>query len=291
MVGTPRLARAALGALGVVVPQLAAEIGFRAWRSLGRPEPVHPRDVEVHERATRELLDLDGSPVATYAWGAGPEVVLLVHGWRSRASRFSSVVRALESADRTIVAFDAPGNGDSPGSGTTVLDYAHLIRRLAARHGGVDIVVAHSFGVLATFLAVREGVPVGGIVGIAGMHDAHQIVDEFSRQAGIAGRAKAALRARIERRTFPGVVDPWHRFVSELDPADTRTPLLLIHDADDPVVAVGEAGRIAEAHQGPTRVVVTEGLGHARVVSDPAVVAEIVSFVDRARGPAVVDRH
>ncbi len=279
-----RAVRGSLVALSAVAPSVAAELGFRLWRSLGRPEGVHPRDLAVHARASRGTLDLDGVPVATYTWGSGPEVVLLVHGWRSRASRFAALVDELEAPGRTIVAFDAPGNGDTPGARTSILEYARIIRLLAARHGGVSTIVAHSFGVLCAFVAVREGVAVDRIVGLAGLHGADEIVDQFSRDAGLGRRAKAGLRRRIENRFFAGVPDIWRRFRSELDPADTRTALLLVHSRDDSRVDVTQTGLIAEAHTGPVRVVLADGLGHHRILSDPGVVATVGAFADAAQG-------
>lgn len=275
-----RLVPPALTGLSAVAPPVAAEIGFRLWRHLGRPERVHPRDLAVHARAERGTLDLDGAPVATYTWGRGPEVVLLVHGWRSRASRFAALVDELEAPGRTIVAFDAPGNGDTPGARTSLLDYARIIRLLAARHGGVSTIVAHSFGVLCAFVAVREGVTVDRLVGIAGLHDADEIVEQFCRDVGLGRRAKAGLRGRIERRFFPGVPGLWRRFVAELDPADTRTALLLVHDRGDTRVDVGQSELIAEAHTGPVRLVLTDGLGHHRILNDSDVIAQIGAFVD-----------
>lgn len=279
---TARAVRASLVGLSAVVPPAAAEIGFRLWRTLGRPAAVNPRDAAVHARAARGTLDLDGIPVATYTWGDGAEVVLLVHGWRSRASRFAALVGELETPSRTIVAFDAPGNGDTPGTRTSILDYARIIRLLAARHGGVSTIVAHSFGVLSSFVAVREGVAVDRIVGIAGLHSADELVAQFGREAGLGRRAERGLRRRIENRFFAGVPDLWRRFRSELDPADTRTSLLLIHSRDDSRVDMAQAELIAEAHTGPVRVVLTDGLGHNRILSDPVVLATIGDFVDAA---------
>src|SRR5690606_17938533 len=123
-----RAARASLVTLSAVAPPVAAEVGYRLWRSLGRPERVQLRDAAVHARAARGTLDVDGTPVVAYAWGDGPEVVLLVHGWRSRASRFAALVDELEAPGRTLVAFDAPGNGDTPGDRTTLLEYARIVR-------------------------------------------------------------------------------------------------------------------------------------------------------------------
>lgn len=263
----------ALTALGHIAPPLAAEIAWRSWRRVGAPAAVHARDAAAHARAHVENL----GPIVTYRWGKGPRVILLVHGWHSRASRFSTIVDALERADTTVIAFDAPANGATPGRFVTVLDYVNAIEQVARRHGPIDTIIGHSFGVLASFTAVRESVRVRRLVAISGMYDAQQLIDEFSRRAGIAGAAKRGLRRRIERRTFPQVSDPWRRFVSETDPTD-GIPLLIVHDTGDTYVDPGQALLIADAHTGPVESLITTGLGHSRILSDPAVVARIADF-------------
>ncbi len=265
--------------VGLVFPPLAAEVTYRMFGYLGRPESVHPRDRAVHDRATVEQLDVGGRILATYRWGNGPRLIVLTHGWRSRASRFSAIVDALESPDVTLVAFDAPGNGASPGRGTTVFDYAAAITAIARVHGPVDILVGHSFGVLASFIAAREGVTVRRIVGISGMYNAEQLVSQFSKALWLSPRATRGLRKRIERRTFPSMADPWRRGIAELDPTSYRVPLLLVHDTDDQVVDPGQALLIADAHTGPVDTVITSGLGHNRILSDPEVIERIVGFV------------
>jgi len=270
----------AMRALSGVAPPLAAEIAYRQFVSLGSPERVHARDAEVHGRARIGSLELNGRPVVTYAWGSGPETVLLVHGWRSRGSRWSTLVAALESPDRTIVSFDAPGNGDSPGDRTTVLDYAAIVRLLAARSGNVQAIVGYSFGVLASFLAAREGVATARLIGISGMAGATQLLETFSAQVGLSERAERGLGARFQRRVFPNDADIWHRFVAELDPTEDRIPLLLVHDEGDPVVPASQAELIAQAHLGAVRVELTQGLGHHRILNDPGVVESIRAFID-----------
>ena len=267
-------------ALSRIAPPLASEIAYRLFVSLGKPETVHPRDAAVHARADRGSLELNGERVATYSWGSGPEMILLVHGWRSRASRWAALIAALESPRRTIVAFDAPGNGDSTGRRTTVLDYAAIIRLLAARHGNLHAIVGHSFGVLASFLAVREGVAAERLVGISGMASATQLLETFSGQLGLSERAQRGLGRRFQRRVFPHETDLWHRFVAELDPTETRIALLLVHDEGDPIVPVGQADLIAQAHLGAVTVERTRGLGHNRILNDPDVIDIIRDFVD-----------
>lgn len=282
-----RAVPATLAALGTVAPALVAELALPLWAHPGRPEPVHLRDADVHARAVRGTLDVDGLPVATYTWGTGPEVILLVHGWRSRASRFGSIVAALEGPGRTLVAFDAPGHGDTPGRGTTALQLARIVRRLAARHGGASAIVAHSFGVLASFIAVREGVDVDRIVGLAAVHDADHVVDDFARTMRLGRRAHRRFRSLIEQRFFPGIPDIWRRAVAELDPADTRTSVLLVHDPADPYIPFAQSEEIRDAHTGPVRLVAADGVGHNRILTDPAVIAEVSAFLE---GPHVGDR-
>lgn len=266
----------ALAALGRVAPRLAAELAWRAWRHVGAPESVHERDRDVHERA---VVERQASGVVTYRWGGGERVILLVHGWRSRASRFSAIVRALEAPDATVIAFDAPANGATPGRFVTILDYVAAIRAVAERYGVIDTVVGHSFGVLSAMTAAREGVRVRRIVDVAGMYSADQLITAFGATAGLTAGTERRMRRLIERRTFRGIPNIWSRFVAEVEPADTWMPLLVIHDESDPVVDAGQAVLIAEAHTGPVRSLITSGLGHNRILGDPAVVAAIRDFV------------
>ena len=263
--------------LTVLPSPIAAEIAYRLWGSLGTPEAVHERDRAVHDAAVTGSLEVNGKTVTTYTWGSGRRVILLVHGWRSRASRLSRIVGALQAPDATIVSFDAPGNGDSPGNRTTVLDYAEAIHQLGERHGRFEAIVAHSFGVLASFLAVREGTATRRIVGISGMHDAGALVDQFAHQLSLPARVVSGLRDRIERRTFTVVDDPWSRFVARID--DPGVPVLLVHDADDRLVRPAQLERIASDHPGAVEVLRTSGLGHSRILSDPAVLAAVTAFV------------
>ena len=259
-----------------IAPPVAAEIAYRLWWNLGRPAPVHERDRALHAEATVGELEVNGKRVVTYSWGRGRRVVLLVHGWRSRASRFSALVKALEAPDRTIIAFDAPGNGASPGTRTSVLDYAEAIAQLHDEHGEFEAIVGHSFGVLSTFVAVREGVRARSIVGISGMHDATAILGEFARQAGLTPKVREVLRDKVERRTFTVVDDPWTRFVTRID---DPVPLLLVHDTNDRIVPPAEADLIELSHTGRVRRLTTTGLGHGRILSDPAVAGAVAAFL------------
>lgn len=269
---------AAMATLSRVSPRLAGSIAHTLWWQLGKPAAVRPSDKPVHDAAERAELIVDGNRVATYSWGTGPRVILLVHGWRSRASRFAPLIEQLTAPDRTIIAFDAPGNGDSGGSRTHVFQYVDAIRQLGERHGEFEAIVGHSFGVLSSFIAVRKGTRAKRIVGIAGMYNLDQLVTSFSEQLGVTAQAERHLRRKIGR-TFDERV--WREVVAELEPTDIRVPVLLVHDEGDRQVPFSQATLIADAHTGPVERLDTSGLGHSRILADPAVVSRVARFVSQ----------
>jgi len=274
----------ALELLGTVAPGPTAAIAWRLFWNLGTPERVHPRDAAVHARARRSELVYGARRVAVYEWGEGP-VVLLVHGWRSRASRLSAIVEAL-AQDHTVVAFDAPGNGDSPGERTTALEYAAIVAMLSDRYGGFETLVAHSIGVIASVMAIRDlGADTGSLVTVAGMHDFDHVIESFGRQAGLPKGVLERFRERFVEWGQPIMGDVDRRLLTELPP-DRQLPMLVVHDRSDREVHVEQAERIAAAHPG-AELLLTDGLGHARILRDPAVVDAIAAFTRRVTTPVL----
>lgn len=259
-----------LDATARVSPRLAGRLALELWRRPGRPAPVRPAERAVHEAATTSYVDHRGR-VTAYAWGDGERPVLLVHGWGARASRYAELVTALLDRGYSPVSYDAWAHGSTPGPVRTILDHRVVIAALAERHGPFAGVVAHSFGVPVALHAV----PTGRVVAISGMADFGQLTDGFCAALGAGERVSAQLRRAIERRYFGGDAGIWERFSAH--PAPGRE-LLVLHDTDDRVVDVGQADLLAAVG---AEVVRTTGLGHSRILGDPAVVADVVAFLDR----------
>lgn len=262
------------------VPALGSAFVWRLFWRLGPGVSVRASERPFHEAARR--FDLDGA--VAYEWGTGDKTVLLVHGWQSRASRFAALGSALVERGYTVVAFDAPGNGDTPGKRTHAFEYAHAIGGLGARYGAFEAIVAHSFGALATFIAVRAGARTKRIVTVAGVHDFASIVRDFGRTVGLGAGGVRRLHREVEKWAHARGVDPWRDVVSELEPTDYHTPLFVVHDSGDREVALEQAMQIVEAHTGSVDTLVTDGLGHNRVLSEPAVVERITRFVETPAG-------
>ncbi|MFD0154648.1 alpha/beta hydrolase [Streptomyces sp. NPDC127132] len=283
------LVRTVLNTAARVAPGPAGRLAFHLFvRPLGRARP-RPEEQALFAAARTGHLRVRGKDVVTYAWGDGRRPVLLVHGWSSRASRLTAFAEALVERGYSPVAFDAPGHGESSGRASNIVEYRAIIRELHAEHGDFDAVVAHSFGVLATHLALRDGVRAGRFVGLGGVGSFTMLLAGFRAGFGVDELVVRRMRAYVERRLVPDEPGIWDRFDADRSPAELDLPVLLFHDEDDDMVPVVQARRLARAHGDRARLVVTRGLGHRRILTDPGVVAEAVEFVTAGavKDPAV----
>ncbi|WP_435973189.1 alpha/beta hydrolase [Streptomyces sp. Qhu_M48] len=273
------LIRTALNATARVAPGPAGRWAFHLFvRPLGRAR-VKPGEEALLATARTGHLRVRGKDVVTYAWGDGSRPVLLVHGWSSRASRLTAFAEALLARGYSPVAFDAPGHGDSPGRATNILEYREIIRELHARHGDFDAVVAHSFGVLASLFALRDGVRTDRFVGLGGVGSFDLLLAGFQAGLGLDDRVVRCMRDHVERRLAPGEPGVWDRFGADREPGQLGAPVLLFHDESDDMVPPAQSRLLARAHGDRARLVATRGLGHRRILLDPAVVTEAMEFL------------
>ncbi|GGK86778.1 alpha/beta fold hydrolase [Mangrovihabitans endophyticus] len=266
-----------LNAISYVAPRLAGRHAFKLFIEPMRRAEIRPAQQQVMDTATVSALDMDGTPVRTYRWGDEPNPVLLVHGFQSRAASWAAFVPALRAAGVPLLAYDAPGHGESGGVSATIVDQAAIIERLQAEHGPFRAIVAHSFGVLCAFHAIRSGVPTERIVVISGISRFADLADAFCTQLALRPAISKELRRRTEIYFRP-LTDIWERFSTIYQPDQITAPVLVVHDADDKEVAVRHGQRIAQAFPG-AELIVTHGLGHRRILADTGVIEAVHLFV------------
>lgn len=250
--------------------------------TVGERVRVWPQDESVMAAAHRETIPFDARPggptdAVTYAWGAGTRTILLAHGWQSRASRFGTLITRLVDDGATVVAFDAPGNGETPGTTSSLLDHLDLINLLADRHGEFDAIVGHSFGALAAGVAVQEGTRAQRVVSIAGPHRFDALAEYAAGRAGLPVQLLPAMTDRAIREVLPGSsgADAAERF-HVLRPSPV--PLLVVHDDTDPEVPLAEAQRHVQAAGPEATLLVTHGHGHNRILVANEVIDAVAKF-------------
>lgn len=269
---TVRAMRASINAVSVVAPGVAGRLAFEVWRRPFVRGRVRTAERAIHDATRVEVVD----GIVTYAWGDGRRPVLLVHGWRSRASRYAAFVARLLELGLSPISYDAPGHGDTAGPAGTILDHQRVIRQLAEKYGTFEGVIAHSLGAPFALYAVREGVAAARVVTISGVCEFEYLVDAFCQELRLRPKVNRVLRRAIERGLFEGDGDIWTRF-SAAQPAECE--LLVVHNDLDEVVDPAQAARLVTAYGERARLLQTTGLGHHRILSDPTVVEQVTAFL------------
>lgn len=253
---------------------------FRPPRASSTPDGLRLLDAARTEWA---LVTGQGASrrVRVYRWGSKGPVVLLAHGWGGNAGQWHAVIRGLLSAGMRVVAFDALSHGASDAGvrgqdQSSIVEMARSLLAVAWHVGPVHTVVAHSLGGAATAHAVREGLPVRGVVMIGAPADMSSACSTLAWQLGIAPH----VLARMQRSSEQWLGASWSTFnVPDVGRTRPVPPALIIHDRIDKEVRWEDGAAIAGAWP-DARLLTTEGLGHRRILRDEAVIGHLVRFID-----------
>jgi pimeloyl-ACP methyl ester carboxylesterase len=277
-----RLTRAALQTAFVVSGELGTSLAERLFTTPRRhPRPERERDILASGRPFQVDVQLR-SPrwngqrvrVAAWRWGFGP-TVLLVHGWEGRGSQLGAFVEPLVEAGLSVVAFDAPGHGDSPGHRLYLTDHADVVSAVAAALRPVHGLVAHSFGAAATLLAhARNGLDIARNVMIAPNVIIDESLAKFSQLVGLDAGDRALLEQQLAIHS--GVPIDTLRLDRLASPRTSG--LLVIHDRADREVGFDHGEQLAALWPN-AQLHLTDGLGHRRILRDADVIARTVAFV------------
>ena len=238
------------------------------------------------------FVEVRGRRLATWRWGPlEAPAVLLAHGWVGHAAQLRGFVPRLLAEGYRVIAYDQPAHGLSEGGLTGLPDFARALAAVAASQGGVQHVIAHSLGAVATAVAIAHGrsFPSRGpelksVVLVSPPSDLVGYSRRFARWFWMPERLRHAMQSAIEERF--GV--RWHELETGRLVPRLRTPALVIHDRGDGVVPWAQGAALARAWPG-ARLLSTEGLGHGRILESGAVARAAVDFIaskSAVAGPA-----
>lgn len=265
--------RFAFGTLGRIAPGIMARFAYRLWFKTRR-FPLSRRERAVLDRAERHTVIHEGLPIAVYSWGSGP-TALLVHGWHGSAANFVAFVDPLLAAGWRVLSLDQPAHGATPGNRTNLYEIAAALNAVARSHGPIDTVITHSFGAPCTLMAMKDGLAIRRAVCISPPAEVETLLTAFAETLNLPAQVLARFRQILETRFGH---DIWDRLSPSHVVRDLDLPALIIHDRNDRAMLFEEGEALARAWRG-ARFHATKGLGHNRILSDPAVIAEAVGFL------------
>ncbi len=270
-----RLLRTGFRRLGPHIPSCAGRLAYRLWFSTRRfTEPG--RETQWLAEAQTDSINCGNRQLVRYQWGdPGAPAVLLIHGWNGRGPQLGALAAALNAAGLRAVAFDAPAHGRSPGRSTNIFEYAEAIQCIAQASGPLVGAIGHSFGVPACAQALQQGWELPRLVAISAPASAEFLLQSFGETLSIPANVITEMRVRIEQKFG---VDLFARLATENLVAELTLPGLIIHDRQDREVPSSHAERLQTAWR-ESQLLLTEGLGHQRILRDPEVIAAAVSFL------------
>ena len=248
-----------------------------------RPEQVARAFLTPRPPQQRLPLRLDGGEalriatpegeVALQRAGSGP-AVLLLHGWEGQASDLAAFAPRLLDAGFGVLAMDLPAHGDSAGRQTSIPQSARALCAVGEALGSLHAVIAHSIGSAVLAEALHAGLAAQRAVLVSAPAHYERHARGFAAAAGLDAEATEAMLALL--RSTVGV-DVREISLPRRAPR-LRQPALFIHSADDRVVAIEDSLAGAAAWPGARHLRV-EGLGHRRLLANPAVVAAAIEFI------------
>ncbi|WP_082495306.1 alpha/beta fold hydrolase [Cellulomonas sp. Leaf334] len=268
----PPAVRSVVGALDRVAPELVARGALRLWCTPAR---------------TKDRTTIPGGiafrtgPIAGQIWGDGP-TVYLVHGWGGHRGQLRSLVGPLVDAGLRVVAYDAPAHGESGpgelgGRRTTLPEMSTALDTVIAAHGPARAVVGHSMGAAASALAVLDGTSTERLVLVTPLADPTTYIEGFAHTLGFSERTRHRFEVRMQVLASRRLAD----LDVPLRAANTRLPLpttLVLSDRDDKEADHADGARIARAWPG-AELVMSDGLGHRRILRDEETIKRIVAHV------------
>ena len=273
-----RLVRFAFDTLGRVFPKKAGEVAYQLF-TRPRFRARHKRSDEIMESARLFEILYGKVILKAYEWGRGEKTALLVHGWESRGTALRSFVPGLVKAGYRVVAFDGPAHGNSGGKQTNFVEFAGAVRAVINQLGGVDSIITHSFGGATTVFALTHldnTIDLEKLVLIGVPANTEVVVKEAMEFMNVPQVAikyfKKILRKKANNISFELV-----NVEANLGKANVDS-ILVVHDKYDKSVPFESAERIVERWD-KVNLIVTQGMGHFKVMKNARVVEMVIDFV------------
>lgn len=276
-----------------VSPATASWFGFQLFATpLRGYYPIPPERTAVLEQAQRAVIhsQIDGkrNRLQVYIWGqddgsyplaASAPTVLLMHGWMCTAALMTSFVEPLCQSGFQVVALDGPAHGKSSGWQTNLRQFGDAIQAVGRQFGPLAAVVGHSFGGAAAVLLQHEhggepGTDWGRLALISSPGETKFMMHVIAQAINASPQAEADM----QRRFFDRYGEPIENFSIAQLSRELRMPGLIVHDRDDGLIPFDQGEAIAQVWT-EAKFVVTEGLGHSKILHCPQVLAQVTEFL------------
>ncbi len=248
--------------LSLVAPSRSAKQAFYLF-CIPFKAKLKPHQQDFLNTADTFKLKVDKKNVQYYSWGKGQEKILFTHGWQSNSYRWKTLIEQFDKTKYTLIAFDAPGHGNSESKIGNIPLFEKSIESLIKHIGDIDHFVGHSIGSFAcASFAFHSQYPMKSFTSLATPFDAHEFFYQFNNQLKTSKRLQKHMKVYFEKYTgYPVEHYSLETFSTILNPDRT----LIIHDKQDKSTSPKSSQRLFEllkTKNSNVELTLTEGLRH-----------------------------
>ena len=255
--------------------KMAAKFAMKLFTSPIRFK-LPKREAEMDRSSRQELIQIPaiGKAINAYHYGDSNKKVLLVHGWSGRGTQLHSIADKLIKCGYATVSFDAPAHGKSAGKRSDMTEFIASILELEKQFGPFEYAIGHSLGAMAVLNSIKRGLKVNKAVTIGSGDVIKDIMNDFTNKLGM-NIATGNLMIRLFEKKFGESINNYSAYTAA---QKIKIPVLVIHDGNDADVPVAAAHHIAE-HLANGELMITQGLGHRKILGDSKVIKKIMEFL------------
>ncbi len=245
--------------LSYIHPKKAARLAYRLFSEPRIGRFSQHELPEALKDAHSETLSHNGNDFQSYTWPGNENVILLVHGWESNASRWEKMLPYLKESKSTIIAIDGPAHGLSGGTEFNVPVYAEFINIIVEKFKPT-VLIGHSIGGAACmyYRHKYKHDSLQKMILLGAPSDLRVLLSNYVRLLSLNSRMKKLLDAHFyEKFSFKP-----DEFSGSVFGPSLNISGLIAHDIEDSIVAFDEGQKIAKGWRN-AKFIETRGLGHS----------------------------
>jgi pimeloyl-ACP methyl ester carboxylesterase len=258
--------------LALVSKEKAAQKAFELFCT-PRSGKVKPHQKEFLDKAKNNILTVDKIQLQTYKWTGTKGTVLLLHGWESNVFRWRNLIDDLKKEDYTIIAFDAPGHGNSSGHIFNVPLYNKCAEKIIETYLP-KYIIGHSVGGMTSLYNQYKN-PINSIekvISLGAPSELSEIMANYQKILKFNAKVLTGIN-ELFIREFKFTINDFS--VSRMA-KDISKKGLLIHDKFDKIAPYHSSERVHKNWE-ESQLITTEGLGHS--LHQEVVNKEIIAFL------------
>ena len=259
--------------LSFIQPDKANAVAYKLFSEPRKGKLKREELPKILKNAKLETTQFGEHSIQTYIWEGNENIILLVHGWESNASRWKKLLHHLKKTGSTIIALDAPAHGLSNGVEFNVPKYAEFINLISKKYNP-KTVISHSIGGAASIYSLHKypNPAIEKLVLLGAPSEMKIIVNNYITMLSLNKKITAFLENQSMVKFNMKIDD----FSAHLFSENLIQKTFIAHDALDGVVLISESRKIAKSLKNAV-FIETKGLGHS--MHDDALYEKIRQFV------------